>query len=119
MQDQPEEVKLPSACDVSKAGRSYPVPEDNGDPGSVDPAAPELIHKGKVPAEQAPPVGLPAHHSQNISLALPGPHMSTLRRVIPILQTLDRGQEKGSGLEPLTPEWFCRVVSQGRVIIVW
>jgi hypothetical protein len=45
--------------------------------------------------------------------------MSTLRRVIPRLQTLDRGQEKGSGLEPLTPEWSCGVVGQGKVVIVW
>lgn len=47
MQDQAEEVKLPGARDIQKAGRSYPVREDNGDPGSVDPATPELIHKIK------------------------------------------------------------------------
>lgn len=74
VQDQPEEVKPPSACDTSKAGRSYPVPEDNGDPGSVNPAAPELIHKRKVPAEQAPPVVVPprppfSNHSPSTSWA--------------------------------------------------
>lgn len=61
----------------------------------------------------------PTHHSLIMRLAFPGLHMSTLRRVTPRLQTLDRGQEKGSGLQPLTPEWSCGVVGQGRVVIVW
>lgn len=45
--------------------------------------------------------------------------MNTSRRIIARLQTLDGGQETGSGLEPLIPEWSCGVVGQGRVVIVW
>lgn len=55
LQDQPAEVNVLVHVIYKKAGRSYPVPEDNGDPVSVDPAAAELIHKRKVPSRAGTP----------------------------------------------------------------
>lgn len=57
---QPEEEKLPEdGCNVQKPVRSHPAPEENGDIGSVDPAAPELIHQRQFPALQTTPVMVP------------------------------------------------------------
>lgn len=68
--------------DVQKPGRSHPAPEENGDTGPIDPAAPELIHQRQFPVMQTTPVMVPPCPLFSILLpAFPEPHRSTPRRV--------------------------------------